>query len=448
MMSPSTSFWCFSALLLLLLENTVGAEALNSTTCPSKKSSTHANGTPIISVYYPGYNAKYLPVEQIPWKMYNHLQYFVAVPAPNPQDDLLIDTEENMVEVIKAAKAHDVSVSLSIGGWTGSRSFSYLVGDQKNRTTFAETIVRAVKKYGVGGIDLDWEYQNVQGIGCNALNKNDSENFLEFVKVLRAKLGPKFRLSAAVSMKGFMSADGKNYLTDVSAYAKVLNFFTIMAYDVYVSSISKVAGPNSPLYSTCSEPTQRYSVAQAIKQWTTTGVPAHQLLLGIPAYGYGYTLKNNRIIPSHFSGKSGVTSQLFQPRTNSTPSGGKTAGEPSGNDVCGVPNVAGGQWLFKELAETGKLSKDQKEGLNGYERHYDNCTHTPFLFNPSTKNLISYDDSFSLKEKASYALEHGLGGVEMFDATGDTSDSVLLKTVRQVFLSPSEKKNSAHGIRD
>jgi chitinase len=62
--------------------------------------------------------------------------------------------------------------------------------------------------------------------------------------------------------------------------------------------------------------------------------------------------------------------------------------------------------------------------------------------------LISYDDSFSLKEKASYALEHGLGGVEMFDATGDTADSVLLKTVRQVFLSPSEHKNSAHGIRD
>ncbi|KAH9472202.1 hypothetical protein Pst134EA_002825 [Puccinia striiformis f. sp. tritici] len=446
MRSPSpTYFYCFSALCSLLLGAIGGAQAQNATSCRSRKTKPHARITPIVSAYYPGYNAKFLPVENIPWKMYDHLQYFVAVPAPTPEGDLLIDTEQNMVEVIAAGKKNNVSISLSIGGWTGSRSFSFLVGDQKNRTTFVGTIERAVKKYGLDGIDLDWEYPNFQGIGCNAINKNDSENFLAFLKALRAKLGPKFRLSAAVSMKGFMSADGKTYLTDVSEFAKVLNFFTIMAYDVYGSSFSKLAGPNSPLFSTCSEPTQKFSVAQAIKQWTSTGVPARQLLLGIPSYGYGYTLSSNKIVPSQFSGKAGVTSQLFQPHADTVPAGGKTAGEATGADICGTPNVAGGQWLFKELSETGKLSKNQKEGLNGYERHYDNCTHTPFLFNPSTKNLISYDDSFSLKEKASYAVEHGLGGVEMFDATGDTADSQLLKSVRKALL--PRKKNSQHGLR-
>ncbi|KAH9472209.1 hypothetical protein Pst134EA_002832 [Puccinia striiformis f. sp. tritici] len=425
-----THFNCFSTLLLGAVG---GAQAQKPTSYRSRDTEPHARNAPIVSVYYPGYNAEFLPVENIPWKMYDHLQYFVAVPAPTPEGDLLIDTEQNMIEVIAASKKNHVSISLSIGGWTGSRSFSFLVGDQKNRTTFVSTIERAVKKY-------DWEFPNVQGIGCNAMNKNDSENFLAFLKLLRAKLGPKFRLSAAVSVKGFMSPDGKTYLTDVSEFAKVLNFFTIMAYDVYVSSLSKVAGPNSPLFSTCSEPTQKFSVAQAIKQWTSTGVPAHQLLLGIPSYGYGYTLSSNKIVPSQFSGKAGVTSQLFQPRVSTVPASGKTAGVATGADVCGIPNVAGGQWLFKELSETGKLSKNQKEGLNGYERHYDNCTHTPFLFNPSTKNLISYDDSFSLEEKASYAVEHGLGGVEMFDATGDTPDSQLMKSVRKVLL--PRKKNS------
>ncbi|KNF02861.1 hypothetical protein PSTG_03810 [Puccinia striiformis f. sp. tritici PST-78] len=462
-----THFNCFSTLLLGAVG---GAQAQKPTSYRSRDTEPHARNAPIVSVYYPGYNAEFLPVENIPWKMYDHLQYFVAVPAPTPEGDLLIDTEQNMIEVIAASKKNHVSISLSIGGWTGSRSFSFLVGDQKNRTTFVSTIERAVKKYGLDGIDLgkdpspsrddiyycfitnhcdnkitlitttDWEFPNVQGIGCNAMNKNDSENFLAFLKLLRAKLGPKFRLSAAVSVKGFMSPDGKTYLTDVSEFAKVLNFFTIMAYDVYVSSLSKVAGPNSPLFSTCSEPTQKFSVAQAIKQWTSTGVPAHQLLLGIPSYGYGYTLSSNKIVPSQFSGKAGVTSQLFQPRVSTVPASGKTAGVATGADVCGIPNVAGGQWLFKELSETGKLSKNQKEGLNGYERHYDNCTHTPFLFNPSTKNLISYDDSFSLEEKASYAVEHGLGGVEMFDATGDTPDSQLMKSVRKVLL--PRKKNS------
>ncbi|WAQ86097.1 hypothetical protein PtA15_6A727 [Puccinia triticina] len=457
--SSLPSFWLPSVLLILLLKATGETQALaNTTSCPSKRGGSYASPTPIVSVYYPGYNAKFLPVEQIPWKMYNHLQYFVAVPAATPEADLLIDTEENMIQVIKAAKAHGVSISLSIGGWTGSRSFSYLVGNHRNRTSFVETIARAVKKYGLNGIDLGkfpfslhnqskhWEYPNVQGIGCNALNKNDSENFLRFLTLLRAKMGTEFRLSAAVSMKGFMSSDGKNYLKDVSAYAKVVNFFTIMAYDVYVPSLSKVAGPNAPLYSSCSERTQRYSVAQAIKQWKSTGVPAHQILLGMPAYGYGYTLKRSKIVPSHFADTPGLTSQLFQPREMTTPPAGQTAGEATGVDVCGTPNVAGGSWLFKELSETGKLSRNQKQGLGGYQRHYDNCTHTPFLFNPATKNLISYDDSSSLREKASFAQKYGLGGVEIFDATGDTPDSQLLRSVREVFF--PKTKYSQHGIRD
>ncbi|KAI9618165.1 hypothetical protein H4Q26_012510 [Puccinia striiformis f. sp. tritici PST-130] len=133
-----------------------------------------------------------------------------AVPAPTPEGDLLIDTEQNMIEVIAASKKNHVSISLSIGGWTGSRSFSFLVGDQKNRTTFVSTIERAVKKYGLDGIDL-------------------------------GKLPAQFAV-----------------------------VFNVLRADSEIS------------------------VAQAIKQWTSTGVPAHQLLLGIPSYGYGYTYRATR----------------------------------------------------------------------------------------------------------------------------------------------------------
>ncbi|OAV97171.1 hypothetical protein PTTG_02749 [Puccinia triticina 1-1 BBBD Race 1] len=530
--SSLPSFWLPSVLLILLLKATGETQALaNTTSCPSKRGGSYASPTPIVSVYYPvrasrtsslssplipsrlGYNAKFLPVEQIPWKMYNHLQYFVAVPAATPEADLLIDTEENMIQVIKAAKAHGVSISL-VGHSTHFPLTITIFPIYQNiharthpiRRTFSPYIKRVSADGRVVGLSVtwsettetgpvlsrrsrvlsrstastgstlesfhslyitnpnvliafpltvltlvvvdltDWEYPNVQGIGCNALNKNDSENFLRFLTLLRAKMGTEFRLSAAVSMKGFMSSDGKNYLKDVSAYAKVVNFFTIMAYDVYVPSLSKVAGPNAPLYSSCSERTQRYSVAQAIKQWKSTGVPAHQILLGMPAYGYGYTLKRSKIVPSHFADTPGLTSQLFQPREMTTPPAGQTAGEATGVDVCGTPNVAGGSWLFKELSETGKLSRNQKQGLGGYQRHYDNCTHTPFLFNPATKNLISYDDSSSLREKASFAQKYGLGGVEIFDATGDTPDSQLLRSVREVFF--PKTKYSQHGIRD
>ncbi|KAH9813273.1 family 18 glycoside hydrolase [Melampsora americana] len=419
----------FALFLLVSLDLQVALGA----TCRARKhhSVFKSSNRSIISVYYPGYNAKYLPVEKIPWKKYDHLHYFVAVPGDTAKDDLKIDTEANMKEVVSAAKAHNVSTSLTVGGWTGSRLFSALVGSEQNRTDFADSISRTVKKYGFNGIDLDWEYPNVQGLGCNLLNKDDSQNFLSFLKVLRSKLGSRSRLSAAVSVHGFMSSDGTNYLNDTSAFSRELDFLTIMAYDLYGPSFSQVAGPNAPLFDTCSEPNFRYSVSQAIKQWTSTGTPARKLILGLPAYGYGYTTLSNKLAPTNFSGKSGVTSQLFQPSSPTVPPAGKTADVGGSKDVCGNITKAGGQWLFKELSQTGKLSTDGQKGLQGYERHYDNCTHTPFLFNPSTRNLISYDDGFSLAEKTKYAIAQGLAGVDIFDATGDSEDNQLLGSIQK-----------------
>lgn len=198
-----------------------------------------------------------------------------------------------------------------------------------------------------------------------------------------------------------MSSDGTNYLNDTSAFARELDFITIMvspnfqayssiyysptfitltcfcqAYDVYGPSFSKLAGPNAPLSEACSEPNFRYSAAQAIRQWISTGTPAHKLLLGLPAYGYGYTTLSNNLSATTLSGKPNLTSLFFQPTDSVVPPAGQTADPGGEKDACGNKTVAGGQWLFKELSQTGKLSTDGHSGLGGYQRHYDNCTHT------------------------------------------------------------------------
>ena len=88
------------------------------------------------------------------------------------------------------------------------------------------------------------------------------------------------------------------------------------------------------------------------------------------------------------------------------------------------------------------LSADEKTGLNGFTRHWDDCTGTPFLFNPITKVFITYDDSQSIALKAvsfrllkvlppsahdatrltqAFAVEKGLAGLFIFDSVGFTS---------------------------
>jgi len=429
-------FFQFLVFTSILLKSDVALGKNRSMACKPKGYNQRSNHKPFISAYYQGYNAKSLSPDKIPWKSYNHLKYFVAVPSPKPEEDLIIDTEKNMLEVIAGAKSNNVSILLSVGGWTGSRHFSFLVGNSHNRTLFAKTIVRTLKKYKFDGVDIDWEYPNVQGLGCNALNKNDSKNFLKFLKVLRKKLGKSSIISAAVSVQGFMSSDGENYLKDVKGFGKVIDFFTIMAYDVYTSS-SKIAGPNAPLFDTCSDPTQKFSVSRAIKHWTSTGIPANQIVLGLPSYGHSFTLSSSKLSPTKFSGKQ--ESLLFQTATGIVPSSAEDGnGGDGGTDPCGNPNGPSGSWTFKELLKNNILSENGLKGKGDYKRHYDNCAQTPFLFNSKTKNLISYDDPVSLRAKSKFALSHGLAGVEMFDAIGDSDDLSLIKSIRKVFF-PSEQ---------
>lgn len=46
------------------------------------------------------------------------------------------------------------------------------------------------------------------------------------------------------------------------------------------------------------------------------------------------------------------------------------------------------------------------------------CTETPFLFKPSKKHLISFENARSVEAKAKYVSDHGLGGLVISDTSG------------------------------
>jgi len=69
-----------------------------------------------------------------------------------------------------------------------------------------------------------WEYPGKGGIGCNTVSDSDADNFLAFLKELKANPdGSRLKLTAAVGLAPFSGAGGTP-ISDVSDFAKVLDY--------------------------------------------------------------------------------------------------------------------------------------------------------------------------------------------------------------------------------
>ncbi|EJD43361.1 glycoside hydrolase [Auricularia subglabra TFB-10046 SS5] len=357
-------------------------------------------GKPVIAGYWPSYASDLLRPEAIQYHQFTHIDWFVAETTPTYELDFG-GNEDLIKPVIERAHRANVTVSLSIGGWTGSRYFSDLVANASGRAQYARSIAGYLQKYGFDGADIDWESPAVQTIGCNTVRPHDSDNLLGFLKDLRA-YAPNARLSAAVGVTGIAGPNGETYER-------------INRLAVYLDYIVRISG------------------ALAVKLYTENGFPAEKILLGVPSYAYPYVTASSTLVP-RTSGNS--SSLAYQSRTQDVPEGGATSAGP-GTDPCGVETGPAPMWLFRELVETGRISGNTTVGGNGFTRYFDECSRTPFLFNPTTRDFIAYDDPQSYGAKAAFARQHGLAGVNMFDLTGDTQDSKLIHAVRAQLVGES-----------
>lgn len=114
------------------------------------------------------------------------------------------------------------------------RYFSSAVSTAQNREEFVSNILAAYMHYNLDGIDIDWEYPGQSGDSGNQMSSSDTANMLEFFKVLREKLPPTAKISAAVQDTPFEGADHEP-IKDASGFAKLLDFVTLMNYDDFES---------------------------------------------------------------------------------------------------------------------------------------------------------------------------------------------------------------------
>lgn len=394
------------------------------------------SGTPvaIATTWYTGWHAQHLPLEDISWEKWSSISYAFAETTPDPAVVALQDSDADILKrLVDMAHQNHVDVLLTVGGWTGSRYFSTAVGSAENRTAFANALLGLVQQYNLDGIDIDWEYPNKQGLGCNIISPQDTPNFLALLQELRASpAGQNMTISTATSIVPFTSPDGTP-TADVSPFAAVLDYVTLMDYDVW-GTWSPAVGPNAPLADACAAPEhQQGSATSAVAAWTRAGLPASKIVLGVAAYGHSY-----HVAPADAFGGASSAGEAQPPGTTPVapypafdaaqqPMGDAwDEASPAGTDACGNAVAGGfsGIYNYRGLVEKGYLDANGT-AVSGMGFRYDTCSETPYLYDPNTSTMISYDDPQSFAAKGRFIHESGLLGFAMWEAAGDYEDMLL-----------------------
>jgi chitinase len=325
---------------------------------------------------------------QIP---YDKLTHIIHAGVPFAADGTL-SVPDGFVEPDLIPKAHaaGVKVILLIGG-----DVPALEHDRPLLNTVVENVRTFVIANAYDGVDLDWEYPQTPG---------DRRVMVELMTALRAALpSPTYSLSIDAAPWG-------GYGYDLDHLKTVIDFFNVMMYDC--------AGPwtddaqlNSPIYWDWHDPEpwecQPGGSVEGAADIFLKHVPASQLNMGTPFYGYVYHKVNG----------------LF----GSCPNLGHTP-----DQAC------------DSLVDAQVYGRFMKKRINrdGWQTYYDPVSWVPYMLRTDgTPGFITYDDSFSTFARVSYAdWTRGLGGCFMWslDADYDGMSQDLLDAMYKASLPPKD----------
>lgn len=228
-------------------------------------------GSAIISGYvYPNVNLDYLRTV-LPYITY------IAIFTYGINDDgtlLTVDDEE----IIELSRSFGVAPllhlsSLSEGGNFSSELASRVLNNTALQDTLIENILVALKEKNYNGLDLDFEF----------LPPEDSQNYVNFVSKLTSRLN-QYGYIVLVALAPKTSADQKGLLYEGHDYFGIgaaANLSFIMTYEWgYTYGPPMAVAPLNNV--------------KKVLDYAVTEIPPDQILMGIPSYGYIWTLPYER----------------------------------------------------------------------------------------------------------------------------------------------------------
>jgi chitinase len=409
--------------------------------CFAASASALASPPTEIVGYYPGWKSAAYPVTEAnvdPGRVSTLLYAFLDVcwngrhGNPDPSAGIMDDCKEANGALVFRDAAMDganlralaamkrkypaFKIMLSVGGWNWSNQFSNVASDPAARANFIASSVAQLRRFGIDGIDIDWEYPTAAGVPCTAGQvcdrPADKQNFIKLARELRSALdaaGKADRKHYLITIAAGGNASyvnesvapdaGSTWLRELSAS---LDWINIMAYD-YHMPWEQASGHHSALMADPADPLQAGGLyAQAsVQRFLKAGVAADKLVLGVPFYGHGW---------------------------KGCPAGAAGDGQ---YQLCAGPtdggNEGGTSYGFGHLLRKGYLAAadDGYVGAQGYTRRWNAAARAPFLYNPATQVWISYEDPASLHEKASYIKAQQLRGAMFWELSADDGHQLL-----------------------
>lgn len=370
----------------------------------------------------------------------------------------------------KFKKKHpNVKTMVSVGGWAETGGY---FGDDGKRVnsggfysmatnadgsvnqagieTFADSTVAFIKKYGFNGVDIDYEYPTTMKDAGNPLDWQLAngrraglvKGYAVLMKTLREKLD---RAGAA---------DGKHYLLTVAAPSsgyllrgmetfqvqKYLDYVNIMSYDLH-GAWNEYVGPNASLYDDGKDAELAAAGVYGSQQYGGVGylntdwayhyfrgsMPAGRINIGLPYYTRGF--KNVQGGTDGLWGKAASTD--CPAGSGLTKCGDGAVGIDNlwhDKDDKGKESPAGSNpmWHAKNLEKgvvgdyVTKYGFPADTKLSGtYARKYDTKLVAPWLWNAEKKVFLSTEDEQSVKAKADYVVDKGIGGTMVWELAGD-----------------------------
>lgn len=339
----------------------------------------------IVAAYIPLW--KEWSVDDVKGDKLTHL--YLAFGTISENSKLRVETSngnEELKEKIKKIKDKfpELKISIAIGG-NAAEGFSDMAFVKESRESFCSSVIEFIEDYSLDGVDLDWEFP-VQGAwGAIKARKEDKQNFTYLIKdlkdrfnTLESKNNKKYYISFAVT-----SASWGKDIIDFKDVEPCVDSINLMAYD-YTGGFNNVTCHNSNLYSS-EERKSEINIHAAVKMYISAGVPSKKIVLGVPAYGYGWSNVKN------------INNGLFQ-----------SAEKMINPNECDL---------------TYKNIKSNYVNKNGFKRFWDDKAKVPYL--SDGKTFITYDDGESVRNKAKYVKDKKLGGMMIWEYLQDDNGELV-----------------------